>query len=156
MKKIVGSQNQRELKKLRIVVDSIVEYESSLIEISTKQLIEKTNIFKEKIKNTKDSALDTDENEYYSQIDSVLLDILPEAFAVIREASKRALGLRPFDVQLIGGIPLHQGKIAEMKTGEGKTLVAALPLYLNGLTGNGAHLITANASGSISRSTESI
>lgn len=144
MKKIVGSQNQRELKKLRIVVDSIVEYESSLIGISTKQLIEKTNIFKEKIKNAKDSALDTDENEYYSQIDSVLLDILPEAFAVIREASKRALGLRPFDVQLIGGIPLHQGKIAEMKTGEGKTLVAALPLYLNGLTGNGAHLITVN------------
>src|SRR5690606_24639216 len=74
----------------------------------------------------------------------VLTELLPEAFAAVREASRRAIGLRHFDVQLIGGAVLHEGKIAEMKTGEGKTLVATLPLYLNALTGRGAHLITVN------------
>ncbi|MDI6827743.1 MAG: preprotein translocase subunit SecA, partial [Armatimonadota bacterium] len=86
----------------------------------------------------------TDEFKARLAEEETLDDILPEAFAVVREASKRTIGLRHFDVQMIGGIVLHQGRIAEMKTGEGKTLVATLPLYLNALEGKGAHLVTVN------------
>ena len=108
-------------------VEKINGLEPEISKLSDSELRNKTNEFKNKLKNG-----------------SSLNDILPEAFAVCREASKRVLGMRHFDVQLIGGIILHQGRIAEMKTGEGKTLVATLPVYLNALTGEGVHVVTVN------------
>jgi preprotein translocase subunit SecA len=127
LKRIFGSKNDRELKRLAPLVDAITALEPELRKLSDAELAAKTPQFKERL----------DQGE-------PLDDLLPEAFAVVREASLRVLGLRPFDVQLIGGIVLHQGKIAEMKTGEGKTLVAVLPAYLNGLTGLGVHIVTVN------------
>jgi len=144
MKRIVGSQNEREIKKLQSGVDAANEFEKELVELSTTELAAKTDYFREIIEGRVKEDPDSDEEGYFSELEEVLWDILPEAFAVVREASRRTLGMRHFDVQLIGGIVLHQGKIAEMKTGEGKTLVAALPIYLNGLTGRGAHLVTVN------------
>ena len=125
--KILGDPNKKVLNKLRPIVEKINNLEPELEKLSDEELKEKTNEFKERLK--KGETLD---------------DILPEAFAVVREAAKRTLGQRHFDVQILGGIILHQGKIAEMKTGEGKTLVATLPLYLNALLGKGAHLVTVN------------
>lgn len=127
LKKIFGSQNERNLKHIAPLVDEINQFEPSIRALSDDQLKAKTPEFKERL-------------EKGEEID----DILPEAFAVAREASSRVLGMRPFDVQMIGGIVLHQGRIAEMKTGEGKTLVAAMPIYLNALTGKGVHLVTVN------------
>jgi preprotein translocase subunit SecA len=127
LKKIFGSKNERELQRLAPVVDHINSLEPELRKLADADLAAKTPQFKERL----------DQGE-------PLDDLLPEAFAVAREASLRVLGLRPFDVQLIGGIVLHQGKIAEMKTGEGKTLVAVLPTYLNALTGEGVHIVTVN------------
>ncbi len=126
-KKIFGDQNLKNIKKMQPIVKQINSLEPKIQALSDKELKEKTNEFKEKINNGTD-----------------LLEILPEAFAVVREVSVRTLGMRHFDVQLMGGYVLHTGKIAEMKTGEGKTLVATLALYLNGLTGKGAHLVTVN------------
>jgi len=144
MKKIIGSQNEREIKKLGSVVASINEYERELTELPTSELRNRTDKFKEAIKGRLNGYEGLEEEEYFKRLGDILWEVLPEAFAVVREASRRTLGMRPFDVQLIGGIVLHQGKIAEMKTGEGKTLVAALPIYLNGITGYGAHLVTVN------------
>jgi preprotein translocase subunit SecA len=144
MKKIIGTQNEREIKKLRSVVAQINELESELIKLPTSELIAKTERFKEIIRNRLNGYQEVEEEEYFKKLEEVAWEILPEAFAVVREASRRTLGMRHFDVQLIGGIVLHQGKIAEMKTGEGKTLVAALPIYLNGITGHGVHLVTVN------------
>ncbi len=127
LKKIFGSKNERELRRLAPLVDHINSLEPELRELADVDLAAKTPQFKERL----------DQGE-------PLDDLLPEAFAVAREASLRVLGLRPFDVQLIGGIVLHQGKIAEMKTGEGKTLVAVLPTYLNALAGEGVHIVTVN------------
>ncbi len=124
---IFGSKNERELKALQPIVNQINELESSLQPLSDQALADKTQTFKKRI-------------EAGETVD----DILPEAFAVCREASRRTLGMRHFDVQLLGGMVLNQGKIAEMKTGEGKTLVATLPVYLNSLTGKGVHLVTVN------------
>ncbi len=125
--KIFGSKNERELKKLQPIVDQINSFEPSVQAMDGAQLAQQTFRFKERL--DKGETLD---------------DILPEAFATTREASVRALGMRHFDVQLIGGLVLHNGCIAEMKTGEGKTLVATLPAYLNALTGKGVHIITVN------------
>ncbi|MBF0274553.1 MAG: preprotein translocase subunit SecA [Nitrospinae bacterium] len=125
--KIFGSKNERELKTLRSIVDRINALEESISALSDTQLKEKTEEFKKRFQDGE--SLD---------------DLLEEAFAVCREGGKRALNMRHFDVQLIGGIVLHNGKISEMKTGEGKTLVATLPIYLNALTGKGAHLVTVN------------
>lgn len=125
--KVFGTANERKLKRLKGVVQKINSLEPGLIELSNEQLAQKTNYFREQISQGKP-----------------LNDILPEAFAVVREAAKRTLGQRLFDVQLMGGMILHEGKIAEMKTGEGKTLVATLPLYLNALNGDSAHLVTIN------------
>ena len=119
--------SEKEVKRIMPIVEKINGLEDSMKELSDSELAAKTPYFKEQLKNGK-----------------TLDDILPEAFAVVREASKRVLGMRHFDVQLIGGIILHQGRIAEMKTGEGKTLVATLPVYLNALTGEGVHVITVN------------
>ncbi|MBF8274255.1 MAG: protein translocase subunit secA [Magnetococcales bacterium] len=126
-RKIFGSRNDRYLRSLRPLTDRINALEAELEKLDPDELRAKTIAFKERL-----AAGET------------LDDLLPEAFAVVREASKRTTGMRHFDVQLIGGIVLHQGKIAEMKTGEGKTLVATLPLYLNALGGRGSHLITVN------------
>ena len=125
--KIFGTYSEKEVKRVRPIVDKINSLEPEMEKLTDKQLQAKTVYFKEEL--SKGKTLD---------------DILPEAFAVVREASKRVLGMRHFDVQLIGGIILHQGRIAEMKTGEGKTLVATLPVYLNALTGKGVHVITVN------------
>ena len=125
--RIVGSQNERELKKIHPVVERVNEREAEISKLSDADLTAKTSAFKARL----------EEGE-------PLDDLLPEAFAVVREAGKRTVNMRHFDVQLIGGYVLHQGKIAEMKTGEGKTLVATLPVYLNALTGKGAHVVTVN------------
>lgn len=125
--KIFGSQNDREIKKVTRIVEEINALEPDMQKLKDEELQNKTNEFKERL--AKGETLD---------------DIMVEAYAVVREASVRVLGMRHFDVQLIGGIILHQGRIAEMKTGEGKTLVATLPLYLNALSGKGTHLVTVN------------
>ncbi len=127
LKKIFGTKNDREIKALTKEVEKINALESEYEKLSDEELKNKTNIFKERLQNGE-----------------TLDDILVEAFATVREASKRVLGLRHYDVQLIGGMVLHQGKITEMKTGEGKTLVATCPVYLNALAGHGVHVITVN------------
>ena len=113
-KRFLGDNNDKEIKRMRGIVEQINSYEDDLAELSDSSLTRHTDQFKERLANGE-----------------TLDDILPEAFAVVREASRRVLGIRHFDVQLIGGICLHEGKIAEMRTGEGKTLVATLPVYLN-------------------------
>ena len=125
--KIFGTYSEKEVKRIMPIVDKINGLEPEISKLSDEELTGKTQEFKKRL----------NEGE-------TLDDILPEAFAVVREASKRVLGMRHFDVQLIGGIILHQGRIAEMKTGEGKTLVATLPVYLNSLTEKGVHVITVN------------
>ncbi|MGE5790207.1 MAG: preprotein translocase subunit SecA [Syntrophaceae bacterium] len=127
IQKMFGTKNERELKRIAPLVDEINRLEPAIKKLSDEDLKAKTAYFKEKLANG--ASLD---------------DILAEAFAVVREAAWRTVGMRPFDVQLIGGIVLHEGKIAEMKTGEGKTLAATMPLYLNALTGKGAQLVTVN------------
>ncbi|WP_029917559.1 preprotein translocase subunit SecA [Pelobacter seleniigenes] len=127
VKKIVGSKNERDLKKLQPAVQKINDLEADFEKLSDAELQAKTEHFRGRL--TAGETLD---------------DLLPEAFAVVREASKRVLGLRHFDVQLIGGMVLNSGKIAEMKTGEGKTLMATLPIYLNALSGKGVHVVTVN------------
>lgn len=144
MKKIVGSQNEREIKRLGSIIDIVNEHEESLLKLKNTELKEKTDSFIEHVKSSLNGSSPIDDEKTAKNLEAMLEDMLPEAFAVVREAARRTLGMRPFDVQLIGGLVLHQGKIAEMKTGEGKTLVAALPLFLNGLTGFGAHLVTVN------------
>ena len=127
LKMIVGSKNDREIKRLSHIVDEINDLEQSISPLSDSELREKTHFFRECL--SKGAEID---------------DILVEAFAVVREAAQRTVGLRPFDVQLLGGLVLHEGKIAEMKTGEGKTLAATLPIYVNALTGEGVHVVTVN------------
>lgn len=127
LKKIFGDPNEKELKEIGVIVDKINALEKDMVGLSSANLAAKTADFKVRL--SKGETLD---------------DILPEAFAVVREAAKRVLGMRHFDVQLIGGCVLHRGKIAEMRTGEGKTLVATLPAYLNALTGKGVHVVTVN------------
>ena len=125
--KIFGTKNEREIKKMRPIVTAINDLEPEFQQLSDAELAAKTVEFKERL--AQGATLD---------------DLLPEAFAVVREAGRRMLNMRHFDVQLIGGVVLHRGKIAEMKTGEGKTLVATLPVYLNALAGKGVHVVTVN------------
>ena len=125
--KLFGTRSQREIKKIQPLVDQILALEDSYKALSEEELRGKTAQFKQRL--AEGENLD---------------DLLPEAFATVREAADRVLGLRPYPVQLMGGIILHQGRIAEMKTGEGKTLVAILPSYLNALTGEGVHVVTVN------------
>ena len=127
LKKIFGDPNEKEIKNIRVIVDKINSLEKDMESLSSANLAAKTGEFKVRLQ--KGETLD---------------DILPEAFAVVREASRRVTGMRHFDVQLIGGVVLHRGKIAEMRTGEGKTLVATAPVYLNALTGKGVHVVTVN------------
>ena len=127
LQRLLGNNNAKEIKKMRAIADHINEIEPNYVKLSDANLVAKTDEFKRRLQ--KGETLD---------------DILPEAFAVVREASKRVLGMRHFDVQLIGGICLHRGNIAEMRTGEGKTLVATLAVYLNALSSKGVHVVTVN------------
>src|SRR3954454_5309557 len=125
--KLFGTKNGRELKRMGKVVVRVNALEESMRALSDDALKAKTPEFRQRI-----------------EAGASLDDLLPEAFAAVREASRRVLGIRPFDVQIIGGITLHEGRIAEMRTGEGKTLVATLPAYLNALNGQGVHVVTVN------------
>lgn len=125
--KIFGDYSSKEVKRVMPIQKKVLSYEDEYSRLSDEELKAKTPEFKERLKNGE-----------------TLDDILPEAFAVCREASSRVLNMRHFPVQIIGGIILHQGRIAEMKTGEGKTLVATLPAYLNALSGKGVHIVTVN------------
>ena len=125
--KLFGTRSEREIKQIQPLVNKILGLEEQYKDLSEDALKGKTAEFKERI--AQGEGLD---------------DLLPEAFAAIREAAWRVLGMKPYPVQLIGGIVLHQGRIAEMKTGEGKTLVAILPCYVNALTGRGVHVVTVN------------
>ncbi len=127
LKKVFGTHNERELKRIQVYVDQINALESQIQKLSDEELRGKTDEFRERHKNGE-----------------TLEDLIPEAFAVVRETGLRTLNMRHFDVQLVGGVVLHEGKISEMKTGEGKTLVATLPVYLNALTGKGVHVVTVN------------
>src|SRR5437868_6494368 len=140
--KVFGSSNERFLKSIRPRIAQINEFEPQVQKLSDEQLRERTAFFKARNQDAVKDARDKDDRKYREQ--EVLNEILPEAFAIVREASKRTTSMRHFVVQLIGGLVLHQGKIAEMRTGEGKTLVATLPAYLNALTGRGVHVITVN------------
>src|SRR5438105_8152115 len=164
MNLVLGDPAKRELKRYRGLVAAINAFEEELEKLSDTELAAKTTEFRERLGVTAPdishgqsyqgdlSGAETEEAEIARSEEQerteerarALEEILPEAFAVVREASRRTLGMRPFDVQLIGGVVLHQGRIAEMKTGEGKTLVATLPLYLNALEWRGAHLVTVN------------
>ena len=126
-KALFGDYSARELKRIRPICDKVLSLEDKYAAMKSKELKAQTAILKERLANGETTD-----------------DILPDAFAVCREASKRVLGMQHFPVQIIGGIVLHQGRIAEMKTGEGKTLVATLPAYLNALTGEGVHIVTVN------------
>ena len=127
LEKIFGNYSEKELKKINPVVDKIESYDSAMQALSDEELRAKTDEFKKRL--AEGETLD---------------DLLPEAFAAVREAAWRVRQMKPFRVQLIGGVVLHQGRIAEMKTGEGKTLVAILPAFLNALTGRGVHIVTVN------------
>ena len=127
IKKLIGTHNDREIKRIQRHVEAVNALENEIKALSDDQLKAKTPQLKDKLANG-----------------STLEEILPEAFAVVREASWRTLEMRPFDVQIVGGVVLHEGKIAEMKTGEGKTLMATMPVYLNALTGKGVHVVTVN------------
>lgn len=147
IKKIVGSKNDRDVKKLRGLVTTINGIEEGLPAVPVEELRQRTAAWKERLAGLEDHA----------ELAAALEEILPEAFAVVKNACRRLVGqdiivrghalkwdMIPFDVQLIGGVALHSGKIAEMATGEGKTLVATLPVYLNALTGRGVHVVTVN------------
>jgi len=127
LRKLIGSKNDRELKRLSLILVEINALEPAMMALSDEELKAKTPYFRDKLQ----SGVELDE-------------LLVEAFAVVREAARRSLQMRPFDVQILGGLVLHEGKIAEMKTGEGKTLAATMPLYLNALPGKGVHLVTVN------------
>src|ERR1700674_4642827 len=156
MAKVFGTHNEREVKKLLPRVERINALEPEISKLTDAELRAKTGEFRRRVQDRlallhepTDEEMDGDrrklwEKEQYAATEEVLDTLLDEAFAVVREAGKRALNMRHFDVQLIGGMVLHSGRIAEMKTGEGKTLVATLPAYLNALAGKGVHVVTVN------------
>jgi preprotein translocase subunit SecA len=168
-KKVFGSSNERELKRLRPLVEEVNKFEAPLAELSDADLSGKTAAFRQRLHESTEreraelerlraafqepqeggleelrEQIKKAEDALYKAEQDVLEQILPEAFACVREASRRTIGLRHYDVQVLGGVVLHRGRISEMKTGEGKTLVATLPIYLNALTGRGVHLVTVN------------
>ena len=127
IQKIFGTHSQNELKRVYPIADAVMALDEDMQKLSDEELKAKTKEFKERLENGE-----------------TLDDILPEAYAVVREAASRVLGMKHYRVQIVGGIILHQGRIAEMRTGEGKTLVATLPSYLNALEGKGVHVVTVN------------
>ncbi|NNF00524.1 MAG: preprotein translocase subunit SecA [Pyrinomonadaceae bacterium] len=142
VKKIFGTETDKYLKDSKSAVEYINGLEAGINKLSDEQLRAKTDEYKQRIQDALEGIEDKDER--FKREQEVLKEIMPEAFAVVREASVRTTGMRHFDVQIVGGMVLHEGKIAEMRTGEGKTLVSTLPAYLNGLTGRGVHIITVN------------
>ena len=152
VKTVGGNPHKRQIEQLSEEIEQINALEPEFEQFSDDALRAKTDEFRAKLKASLPSVpttdagenADQDKNELLQAEQEALEEILPEAFAAVREASKRTIGLRPYDVQMLGGLVLHRGQIAEMKTGEGKTLVATLPLYLNALIGRGTHLVTVN------------
>jgi len=152
--KVFGTKNERELKRLMPNVEDITALEPAMQKLTDEELRAKTDEFRRRIQERVSQIPDEPdadpdrlkelEDERRAATNEVLDQVLVEAFAVVREAGHRVLNMRHFDMQLIGGMVLHQGKIAEMKTGEGKTLVATLPVYLNALSGRGVHVVTVN------------
>jgi preprotein translocase subunit SecA len=144
--KVFGTSNERAIKRILPIVEQVNSFESAIQALSDEQLHAKTTEFRQRIEAARSGIEPTKENEdaMYAAEKAALDAILPEAYAVVREAGRRIVQMRHFDVQIIGGTILHQGKIAEMKTGEGKTLVATLPCYLNALAGRGVHVVTVN------------
>ena len=144
--KVFGTSNERAVKRLRPLIDQINALEASISPLTDEELRAKTGEFRKRIAESIAAAnvAEEDADGLYAAEKAALDAILPEAFAVVREAGKRVVGMRHFDVQMLGGVVLHSGKIAEMKTGEGKTLVATLPCYLNALAGRGVHVVTVN------------
>ena len=147
--KVFGTSNERAVKRLMPTVRQINDFEPAIQALSDEQLRNKTAEFRQRVDQVRAKFDLTDKSQ--ENLDAIraaeneaLNDILPEAFAVVREAAVRVLGMRHYDVQMIGGMVLHSGKISEMKTGEGKTLVATLPCYLNALAGHGVHVVTVN------------
>ena len=146
-KLIFGSKSQNDEKVLKPIAEKTLSFEEDIKKLSNEELTNKTKEFRERVEKyigCKTEELDLSVEENNKKLQTILDEILPEAFAVVREASVRTTGMRHFDVQVIGGVVLHQGRIAEMKTGEGKTLVATLAVYLNALTGLGVHVVTVN------------
>ena len=159
VKTVGGNPHKRQIEQLSEEIEQINALESEFEQLSDEDLRAKTDEFRAKQASSEPSLrselsekMEIEGKDFAAQDDKelieaeqeVLEEILPEAFAAVREASKRTIGLRPYDVQMLGGLVLHRGQISEMKTGEGKTLVATLPLYLNALTGRGTHLVTVN------------
>ena len=146
-KLIFGSKSQNDEKVLKPIAEKTLSFEEDIKKLSNEELTNKTKEFRERVEKyigCKTEELDLSVEENNKKLQTILDEILPEAFAVVREASVRTTGMRHFDVQVMGGVVLHQGRIAEMKTGEGKTLVATLAVYLNALTGLGVHVVTVN------------
>ncbi len=142
VKTVGGNPHRRQIQELSEEIEQVNELEPEYEKLPDSAFRSMTEDFKSRLKAASEQG--TDEKTLRRAEQDILEEILPEAFALVREAAKRTIGLRHFDVQLIGGIVLHRGRIAEMKTGEGKTLVATLPLYLNALAGRGTHLVTVN------------
>ena len=152
--KIFGTKNEREIKRLMPRVEAVNALEPAMQKLTDEQLRAKTDEFRQRIQERLASIPDQPDADQDRRkeldtartklLNEILDELLVEAFAVVREGGRRVLNMRHFDVQLIGGMVLHQGKIAEMKTGEGKTLVATLPVYLNALSGRGVHVVTVN------------
>ena len=139
-----GDPNKKTIEQFRTVAERINALEPDFESLSDEALRAKTDEFRSRIAESVGNVDGLEEKQQFKAWQDALEEVLPEAFAVVREASKRTIGLRHFDVQMIGGIALHRGSIAEMRTGEGKTLVATLPVYLNALVGRGIHLVTVN------------
>ena len=146
-KLIFGSKEQNDAKILKPIAEKTLTFEAEIKKLTNEELTNKTKEFRQRVEDyigCKTEELDLSKEENKKKLQDILDELLPEAFAVVREASLRTTGMRHFDVQIMGGAVLHQGRIAEMKTGEGKTLVATLAVYLNALTGLGVHVVTVN------------
>src|SRR5579862_4063681 len=141
--RFIGTKHERDVKAIQPMVAAINELEPEMKKLSDAEITARTPVLKAEVQ-ARMAGLERDDPDYKKKLQEALEPALIPAFALVREASKRTIGLRHFDVQMMGGIVLHEGKIAEMKTGEGKTLVATLPVYLNALTGHGVHVVTVN------------
>ena len=141
--RFIGTKHERDVKAIQPMVAAINELEPEMKKLSDADITARTEVLKAEVQ-ARLEGLDRDDADYKQKLQEAVEPAIIPAFALVREAGRRTLGMRHFDVQLIGGLVLHQGKIAEMKTGEGKTLVATLPAYLNALTGQGVHIVTVN------------
>src|ERR1700684_445913 len=141
--RFIGTKHERDVKAIQPTVAAINELEPEMKKLTDEQITARTEVLKAEVQGRLE-GLERDDQDYKRSLQEAVEPALIPAFALVREAGRRTLGMRHFDVQLIGGIVLHEGKIAEMKTGEGKTLVATLPAYLNALTGQGVHIVTVN------------